>query len=215
MEFTSDITSNNINIKGLSKAEILVAMYNSSKPLGAGFLDPDYNSILTLEKAEMLYHQSHGRFDYVQGRLIKVNLLSDHVNPCAYDRDNGEGALAACVEAVRSGTSVSLKVYEKPSDLDDKMKRSFKIMSFPRVTPISPFGHVKDGMTIDPNINMYEHVYLSPQMVKLVKEKGVPYPEEWFMVTQRTGNTVKLCGSMGGSVMIYMSDKVIRDRQFF
>ena len=207
MEFTST-ASNNISIKGLNKVEILISAYNTSKPLGAGFLDPNYNSNLTLEKAELLIQQSNGRLDYVQGRILKINLSSDHVDPRGYDRDNGQGAFAACVEAVRSGTPVPLKVYEKPSDLVDTLK----ITSIR--APPSPFEHVKDGTTIDPNINMYEHVYLSPQMVMLVKEKGVPYPEEWFMVTQKNINGVKLSGSMGGSVMISRSDKVIRVRRF-
>ena len=40
-------------------------------------------------------------FDYVQGRVMKVDLSGDSFNPWLYDRDNGEGAAKRIVDTLR------------------------------------------------------------------------------------------------------------------
>lgn len=38
----------------------------------------------------------------MKGRVLKVNLSSDHVNPWLYDRDNGQGAFARAIAHLRA-----------------------------------------------------------------------------------------------------------------
>ncbi len=40
-------------------------------------------------------------FDYVKGRVMKVHISGDELYPGLYDRDNGEGAAAAAIDAIR------------------------------------------------------------------------------------------------------------------
>jgi hypothetical protein len=80
-----------INIKGLSKARILVALYNRSQIRGMGFLDPNAGKTLTIEEAQTLL-ENETYFDYLRGRVMKIDLKGDNLDPRLYDRDNGEGA---------------------------------------------------------------------------------------------------------------------------
>jgi hypothetical protein len=79
-----------LNIAGLDKAQVLKALYDNAKPQGMGFLhyQPDP---MDIEEAKILV-QDNTYFDYVKGRVMKVNLLRDTLRCAAYDRDNGEGA---------------------------------------------------------------------------------------------------------------------------
>ena len=78
------------DIANLPKAEILAALYNASRPLGMGILHFTSKD-MTSERAEELI-ASQDYFDYVQGRVMKVDLTGDSLDPSLYDRDNGEGA---------------------------------------------------------------------------------------------------------------------------
>jgi hypothetical protein len=88
-----------IDISDLNKAEVLMALYNASHPQGMGFFqyagDP-----LTIEKAEE-YLQKNTYFDYLNGRVLKVDLKGDELNPALYDRDNGEGAAYRVIMELR------------------------------------------------------------------------------------------------------------------
>ena len=82
-----------IDIKGMDKVEVFRKLYNHAKTQGMGQLqwqprDADY------EKAKQLFesHSPHYYFDYVLGRVMKVNLKNDEFDPRLYDRDNGQGA---------------------------------------------------------------------------------------------------------------------------
>lgn len=80
-----------INIKGLDKARVLVALYNRSKGQGMGFLDPMVNKDLTVEEAKVLL-EGQTYFDYLRGRVMKIDLKGDDLDPRLYDRDLGDGA---------------------------------------------------------------------------------------------------------------------------
>ena len=87
-----------IDISGLDKAEVLVALYNNSHKQGLGFLQPDVE--LTVEKArELLSKITY--FDYLYGKVMKVDLSNDSFNEWLYDRDNGEGKAKRVVEELR------------------------------------------------------------------------------------------------------------------
>lgn len=84
-----------IDITGKDKAAVLAALYNASRPLGMGILA--YDPIpMTTEEAQALIGGCDPNFalyfDYLKGRVMKVDLTDDTLNPALYDRDNGEGA---------------------------------------------------------------------------------------------------------------------------
>ena len=79
-----------INISGLNKAEVLAALYNNSKTQGMGILHYTPEPMTVQEATEILEETTC--FDYLKGRVMKVNLTSDTLDTWGYDRDNGEGA---------------------------------------------------------------------------------------------------------------------------
>jgi hypothetical protein len=86
-----------IDIKSVSKAKVLAALYNASRPQGMGFLHFEPKPMTEEEAKELLKHDSY--FDYLKGRVMKVDLSGDTLEECLYDRDNGHGA---AYEALKS-----------------------------------------------------------------------------------------------------------------
>lgn len=96
-----------MNIKGIDKAELLAALFNASRQQGMGLLNPNGAQGMTKEQAQAeidritqwcnergfstnepyTYH-----FDYLHGRVMKVDITGDGLDPRLYDRDNGPGA---------------------------------------------------------------------------------------------------------------------------
>ena len=95
-----------ISIQGLNKAAVLAVLYNASRPLGMGFLHYD-PSPMTVEEAQKILETTKD-FDYLKGRVMKVNLSEDEFTPHLYDRDNGQGAAERAVNTLRG----------QPADLD-------------------------------------------------------------------------------------------------
>lgn len=87
-----------INISGLNKAHVLVALFNASKPLGYGF-NLNWQEPMSLEEAEKLV-SSQTYFDYIRGRVMKIDLSSDELSVRLYDRDNGAGAAQAAIQSL-------------------------------------------------------------------------------------------------------------------
>ena len=103
--FNSIDMDNNINIKDLDKAEVLAALYNGSRPLGLGILHFDPKD-MTKDEAKEILNQTE-KFDYLKGRVMKVDLSGDSFNPWLYDRDNGEGAAERIVNQLIGAEKVS------------------------------------------------------------------------------------------------------------
>lgn len=80
-----------IDISGMDKAEVLAKLYNAARPQGMGFLHYTAQD-MTAEEAKELLSDGRAYFDYLKGRVMKVNLSGDLLCPVLYDRDNGEGA---------------------------------------------------------------------------------------------------------------------------
>jgi hypothetical protein len=98
-----------IDIKGIDKAELLAALYNGAKPLGMAYLAYDPTP-MTKEEAQKIidgqpvnFHYPGGglRFDYLKGRVMKVNLREDEFDPWGYDRDNGDGSAENVVSKLK------------------------------------------------------------------------------------------------------------------
>jgi len=79
-----------IDISKLNKADVLAALYNNSRPLGLGILHSEEKDMTREEAEELLKTQTY--FDYLKGRVMKVELSGNEFDPYMYDRDNGEGA---------------------------------------------------------------------------------------------------------------------------
>ena len=84
-----------IDIRGISKAKVLAALYNASKPQGLGSFQFDPTPMTEMEAQAILLGQTY--FDYLKGRIMKADLSSDSFNPRLYDRDNGEGAAESAI----------------------------------------------------------------------------------------------------------------------
>ena len=75
-----------INISKMNKAEVLATLYNNSQPLGMGILHYTPEDMTTDHASELL--EITDKFDYLKGRVMKINLSSDILHTAAYNRDN-------------------------------------------------------------------------------------------------------------------------------
>lgn len=90
-----------MNIAGLDKAAVLAALYNASKQQGMGFLHTRGAHDMSVAQAEEeLEHTTY--FDYLHGRVMKIDLKNDEVSTFGYDRDNGEGAAERAIAHLRA-----------------------------------------------------------------------------------------------------------------
>jgi hypothetical protein len=90
--------SEKINIKGLDKAEVLVALFNASKQQGMGIFDERGARQMTIEEARQYTDKDCSYYDYLRGRVMKVDIRGDELDPWGYDRDNGQGAAARALQ---------------------------------------------------------------------------------------------------------------------
>lgn len=91
-----------ISIAGLDKVEVLRALYAAAKPQGMGYLHYTPGPLSREDAEAYLAHSSY--FDYLNGRVMKVEISGDELSPRLFDRDNGEGAAALAIENLRSGS---------------------------------------------------------------------------------------------------------------
>lgn len=90
-----------VSIKGLSKAEVLATLYNHSQPLGLGILQYTPENMTQREAQVILDQQGHFSFDYLKGRVMKVDIRSDKFDERLYDRDNGPGAAQRAIDSIK------------------------------------------------------------------------------------------------------------------
>lgn len=95
-----------ISLEGLDKAEVLAALYNASRPQGMGFVKYTPEPMTAEEARELLSQRTH--FDYLKGRVMKVDLSQDTLNPWGYDRDNGQGAALEAISAIGDSERLSV-----------------------------------------------------------------------------------------------------------
>jgi len=86
-----------IDISKMNKAEVLAKLFNSSKQQGMGFMDSSGAGGMSQSEAEVIINGGQTYFDYLKGRVMKIDLSGDGLDPFLYDRDNGEGAAAAAL----------------------------------------------------------------------------------------------------------------------
>jgi hypothetical protein len=87
-----------ISLKGLDKGAVLAALYNNSRPLGMGFMHFTPETMTPDQGGELLKQTTY--FDYLKGRVMKVDLSGDSLDPWLYDRDNGDGAAQRAISSL-------------------------------------------------------------------------------------------------------------------
>lgn len=81
-----------IDISKKDKAEVLAALYNRSRPdEGVGLFYSDPTLMTKEEAAKFLKNTPDKTFDYIKGRVMKINLQDDILNTALYNRDVGQG----------------------------------------------------------------------------------------------------------------------------
>ena len=93
-----------ISLKGLDKAEVLCALHRRSHPQGMGHFHPQADEELTIEGARILLKRQT-YFDYLAGRVMKIDLSGAELDPRLYDRDLGQGAAERTIDALRRKTN--------------------------------------------------------------------------------------------------------------
>lgn len=95
-----------VDIKGLNKAKLLMELYNHSHQQGAGFLHLEGTKDITFSQAVSIIKEQGYRFDYLLGRVLKIDLEGDKMWVHLYDRDNYEGAAQECIDRVRQNKAI-------------------------------------------------------------------------------------------------------------
>ncbi len=90
-----------IDISEMDRREVLAALYNNARGQGLGLLQCIAADMTTDEASEVLAGGG-ARFDYLHGRVLKVNLEGRLLDPRLYDRDNGQGAAARALAGLVS-----------------------------------------------------------------------------------------------------------------
>lgn len=81
-----------MNVLGHTREEVFMVLYNRAMPLGNGFLHYVPKQIDLAEAKEFLKTYPGNYFDYVKGRVMKVDLSRPEVNTVLYNHDNGKNA---------------------------------------------------------------------------------------------------------------------------
>jgi len=76
-----------INIAKKNKAEVLIALYGAASSPGLGMLHRTEEPMSIEEAEELVANQPY--FDYLKGRVMKIDLRKDTMRTDLYNRDNG------------------------------------------------------------------------------------------------------------------------------
>ena len=112
-----------LDIGGLDKAELLSGLYNRSKPLGLGFLEATRENMTVGQARKIIQQQGH-RFDYLNGRAMKIDLGGETLNPWGFDHDNGAGATQSVVGAIRVGQQPPANRASLAGELENTIARA-------------------------------------------------------------------------------------------
>lgn len=101
--------SDSIDIKGIDKAELLAALYSRAQVLGLGALHAKPGDLTPEETAALVIRHTDSRgdrtriyFDYLHGRVMKVDIGGDTLDSRLYNRDNGDNMAEDIVAALRA-----------------------------------------------------------------------------------------------------------------
>jgi len=77
-----------MDISKYDKADVLRVLYNYARPKGLGFLHHTKEK-MTKEQAQEMLDSGKTYFDYVGGRVMKIDLSTNELWTGLYNRDNG------------------------------------------------------------------------------------------------------------------------------
>lgn len=89
---------NYIDISGLDKASVLMALYNRARVQGLGFLQARDGDMSREEANALLANDDY--FDYVHGRVLKISFAEDLLFTGLYNRDNGPNAAEKAIQDI-------------------------------------------------------------------------------------------------------------------
>ena len=96
-----------VSIAGLDKAEVIAALYNAFHAQGMGWLHYDATPMTAQKGAQLIAQQGDDLyFDYLSGRVIKVDLNGDEFDPRLYDRDHYPGAAQKVINSIVDRTNM-------------------------------------------------------------------------------------------------------------
>ena len=107
-----------VSIKGLDKAKVLKALYDNSHVEGMGFVHAAPEGTVTEDRCRELLEKNTA-YDYLYGRVMKVDLAGDEFDERLYDRDCGEGAAQRAVDSItqeRESEKHQAQEDEKPKE---------------------------------------------------------------------------------------------------
>ena len=88
-----------IDITGLPHEQVLMALYDGARVQGIGVFQATPGSLTEDEARGLLSETKY--FDYLRGRVMKVQIEGDSLEEGLYDRDNGPGAAEAAINHIR------------------------------------------------------------------------------------------------------------------
>lgn len=89
-----------IDIRDLPKASVLAALWNHARVWSTFDVRPAMSESRALA---LVQDQKQLNFDWVDSRVLKVDLTADWVDPWLYDRDNGgDGAAYRVIQRLRA-----------------------------------------------------------------------------------------------------------------
>lgn len=153
-----------IDIKGLDKAEVLKALYDNSHVKGMGFLQAVPAGTVTVDHCRELLKQST-YFDYLYGRVLKVDLSGDKFDERLYERDNGFGS------AGRAITPLLGRPEEKAAQLSILTAKRQQ----GKTTHLIKMSAARKGTIIAPTMQNAEYIKMMAKEMKL----DIPDPICW------------------------------------
>lgn len=91
-----------MDISKFDKADVLATLYNSAKPLGLGMLHYTPQPMMR-EEAQLMLDAGQTYFDYVKGRVMKIDLSVNELRTALYNRDNGADAAEIALSCLNTG----------------------------------------------------------------------------------------------------------------
>ena len=99
-----------VSIKDIPKVDVLMALWKASRMQGMSFIAYLQTGDLTRKAAEEYIELARRTnpdgtesiyFDYLNGKVIKVDIGQDEFDPRLYDRDNGENAAQRAIDGIQ------------------------------------------------------------------------------------------------------------------
>ncbi len=81
-----------MDIQKYDKIEVFRVLFDRAQFQGLGLLHNDPKAMTRKEAEDVMASSRNLYFDYVEGRVMKVNLLTNELNTALYNRDNGSNA---------------------------------------------------------------------------------------------------------------------------